>query len=309
MRLVLSSSTLLRRLDDFGKLQDKQIASWKQEAVETKGENIKSAKAKIANLEKEQEHLQNPASDLSGPSLSSQIPKVEPTGPNSMSQTDPSPSSQISGVDPTGICPVQIPRVDPIGQSPSQIPEDDPNEMSPPQISGVDPTGTCPQLQVGPTFVSPTSPVCFMGNSVRNAQTVKKDLDIARTILTDLHNDDPGENFVVDNIDIRQNVCNMTEANQNMDYHWVNGNIVVNRVSGNHLPDDGPIKDILDVESSEILPSAQDHMAYAKLLKVHIQRILVKRIPCLEYLRDYVVQHIPHIHKNEMQKETKKVSS
>ena len=33
--------------------------------------------------------------------------------------------------------------------------------------------------------------------------------------------EDEGVNFVIDNIDIRQNVKNMTEENQNVDCHWV----------------------------------------------------------------------------------------
>lgn len=116
-----------------------------------------------------------------------------------------------------------------------------------------------------------------------------------------------GQNFVIDNLDLRQNVSNMTEENQNLDYHWVNGNIICNRVSGNHLPDDGPIQDVMDVEMSEVLPGPDDHLAYAKNLKVHIQRILVTRLPCLETLKGCVVQHIPHPHQKEMHTQSKKV--
>ena len=53
-----------------------------------------------------------------------------------------------------------------------------------------------------------------------------------------------GNNFVIDNLDLRQNVINMTEENQNLHYHWTNGNINSNRIFGNHLPDNGPIKDV-----------------------------------------------------------------
>ena len=116
-----------------------------------------------------------------------------------------------------------------------------------------------------------------------------------------------GNNFVIDNLDLRQNVINMTEENQNLDYHWTNGNIISNRVSGNHLPDNGPIKDVSTVEMSEVIPSPNDHLAYAKNLKVHIQRIFVSRIPCLMLLKDCVVHHIPHPHQQEMNTKSDKV--
>ena len=76
-----------------------------------------------------------------------------------------------------------------------------------------------------------------------------------------------GNNFVIDNLDLRQNVINMTEENQNLDYHWTN----------------------------------------AKNLKVHIQRIFVSRIPCLMPLKDCVVHHIPHPHQQEMNTKSDKV--
>ncbi len=116
-----------------------------------------------------------------------------------------------------------------------------------------------------------------------------------------------GHNFVIDNLDIRQNVINMTEENQNLDYHWTNGSIVSNRVSGNHLPNDGPIQDVNTIEMSEVIPSPDDHLAYAKNLKVHIQRILVSRIPCLGSLKNCVAHHIPHPHQQEMHTKSDKV--
>ena len=50
-----------------------------------------------------------------------------------------------------------------------------------------------------------------------------------------------GFQFVIDNLDLRQEVKDMTSDNQNKDYHWTNMNFVMNRVSGLHLADDEPI--------------------------------------------------------------------
>ena len=117
----------------------------------------------------------------------------------------------------------------------------------------------------------------------------------------------PGKTFVIDNLDLRQKVSNMTEENQNVDYHWVNANLINNRVSANHLHDNGPIKDVMEVQVSDVLPSPEDHLAYAKNIKTHIQRILVKRVPCLQFMQECVVHHIPHPHQKEMSKKANKV--
>ena len=116
-----------------------------------------------------------------------------------------------------------------------------------------------------------------------------------------------GRTFVIDNVDLRQNVSDMSEEKQNCDYHWVNANLISNRVGGNHLPDNGPTKEVTEVEVSDVLPSPEDHLAYAKNIKIHIQRILVKRLPCLKFLQDCVVHHIPHPHQKELSIKADKV--
>ena len=120
---------------------------------------------------------------------------------------------------------------------------------------------------------------------------------------------DPSNGFsvVVDNWDMRQEVRHMTADHQNTDIHWVNHNLVENRVSGNHLPDDGPIKDILDVENKDLIPSIADHKEMYNNYLVHIQRILTKRIPALQCLSDHVPKHIKHKHSHEMSMKSKKV--
>ena len=70
----------------------------------------------------------------------------------------------------------------------------------------------------------------------------------------------PGFKFPFDIFDIRQNVRDMTEGNQNKDIHWVNLNAVQNRVSGNHLCNNSPICDINDLNNVKLLPSSTDHI-------------------------------------------------
>lgn len=116
-----------------------------------------------------------------------------------------------------------------------------------------------------------------------------------------------GFSVVVDNWDLRQEVRHMTSDHQNTDLHWVNHNIVENRVSGNHLPDDTPVKNIMDVENKDLIPSIADHKELYNNYLVHIQRILTKRIPSLEGLSSNVPKHIKHKHSEEMSKKSKKV--
>ena len=116
-----------------------------------------------------------------------------------------------------------------------------------------------------------------------------------------------GFSVVVDNWDLRQEVRHMTSDHQNSDIHWVNHNTVENRVSGNHLPDDKPVKNIMDIENKDLLPSIADHKELYNNYLVHIQRILTKRIPSLEGLSSNVPKHIKHIHSGEMSKKSKKV--
>ena len=93
---------------------------------------------------------------------------------------------------------------------------------------------------------------------------------------------------VVDNWDLRQEVRHMTSDHQNTDIHWVNHSIVENRISGNHLSDDKPVKHVTDVENKDLIPSIADHKELYNNYLVHIQRILTKRIPSLEGLSSNV---------------------
>ena len=141
----------------------------------------------------------------------------------------------------------------------------------------------------------------------RDQQELNNELTRTLDNLNQLIDEDHGVNFVIDNIDIRQNVSNMTEENQNLDCHWVNASVVFNRISGNHLPDDKCTKDVMQVDNMEVLPSIGDNLAYRRNIKVHIQRVLVKRLPCLQHLSDSVLQHIPHTYMNEMKEKPSKV--
>ena len=116
-----------------------------------------------------------------------------------------------------------------------------------------------------------------------------------------------GMQFVIDNFDLRQNVREMTCESQNKDYHWINHNCVLNRVSGAHLDNTKPVCDINDVPYGTLLPQARDHLNNRENYIVLVQRVLVECIPALGFLKDAVKKHIPHEYSKEMGQKTTKV--
>lgn len=116
-----------------------------------------------------------------------------------------------------------------------------------------------------------------------------------------------GMQFVIDNFDLRQNVREMTCESQNKDYHWINHNCVLNRVSGAHLDNTKPVCDINDVPYGTLLPQARDHLNNRENYIVLVQRVLVECIPALGFLKDAVKKHIRHEYSKEMGQKTTKV--
>ena len=157
--------------------------------------------------------------------------------------------------------------------------------------------------------LSPTSnQTSTLLNTSHPSQAVTQEkCDDSSTMDAAIINPSSGFSVVVDNWDLRQEVRHMTSDHQNTDIHWVNHNIVENRVSGNHLPDDKPEKNVMDVENKDLIPSIADHKELYNNYLVHIQRILTKRIPSLEGLSSNVPKHIKHKHSEEMSKKSKKV--
>ena len=118
-----------------------------------------------------------------------------------------------------------------------------------------------------------------------------------------------GYKFPFDNFDIYQKVRDMTEDHQNKDIHWVNHNAVKNRVSGDHLPDDIPTCDLVELSNDKLLPNSMDHVIQMTNYVELVERILTEEIPCLHFCKDVVRKHIPHPHSKEMAEKTEKVRS
>ena len=120
-------------------------------------------------------------------------------------------------------------------------------------------------------------------------------------------NMNPGFAILFDNIDGSLNRWHMTMENQNLDYHWVNHKIVVNRVSGNKF-DKSP-RDILNVSNHRFLPTVQDQKRQRQNYIVLVARILVEHLECFKVFKDVCVSHIPHKYSKELAVKSQSVST
>lgn len=117
----------------------------------------------------------------------------------------------------------------------------------------------------------------------------------------------PGFVISFDNLDINLQRRNMTMDLQNQDFHWVNHQMVTNRVSGSKLDSSAPKKDLMDVCNLRFLPSMEDQRCQRLNYVVLCSRILVNHFEALAPLRDACIQHIPHKYTYELSQKTKRV--
>lgn len=110
---------------------------------------------------------------------------------------------------------------------------------------------------------------------------------------------------VLDNVDLRVITRDMTSDRQNKDIHWVNHSAVKNRVtdSGNERQ---PV-DLLELDNSQLLPSPADHEKLRKDFTHMVCRVIAHHIPCLQFLQEVCLVHIPHRYSQEMCKKSDKV--
>lgn len=68
----------------------------------------------------------------------------------------------------------------------------------------------------------------------------------------------PGFVISFDNLDIRLQRKNMTMHAQNQDFHWINHQMVENRISGAHLDTERPKANLQEVSNLKFIPSIED---------------------------------------------------
>ncbi|CAB4011969.1 PREDICTED: uncharacterized protein LOC107350876 [Paramuricea clavata] len=86
--------------------------------------------------------------------------------------------------------------------------------------------------------------------------------------------------FVVDNIDWEEKVHDMRKVHQNKSVHAVATSMVFTRVSSDHLPDDGPQKDIRTCNFCELVSMKEEDLKeIQKRYRILVARILIKKFP------------------------------
>ena len=117
----------------------------------------------------------------------------------------------------------------------------------------------------------------------------------------------PGFVISFDDLDIQLQRKNMSMESQNRDYHWVNHQMVENRVSGAHLKSKGPQANLEEVSNLKFLPTLDDQQRQRSNYIILTSRILVNYFDVLAPLKDACILHIPHKYTNEMAQKSKKV--
>ena len=89
-------------------------------------------------------------------------------------------------------------------------------------------------------------------------------------------------------------VHDMTEQHKNIDTHECVKGYFLNRVSGKSLSSEKPQAQLQTFDNGSFLFSTRDHTQQRENYIDLVSRVITRDIPCLQFLSDAVVQHIPH---------------
>ena len=118
----------------------------------------------------------------------------------------------------------------------------------------------------------------------------------------------PGFVVSFDNIDVHVQRRNMTMDSQNRDFHWINHQVIENRVSGAALNSSEPQGLLSNVSDLQFLPTLEDQRRQRHNYIILTSRILVNYFKALSPLAEACIQHIPHKYSEEKSQKTNKVN-
>jgi hypothetical protein len=104
----------------------------------------------------------------------------------------------------------------------------------------------------------------------------------------------PGYRFNFDNLDFLIKVRDMTEDHQNQSRHYVQMLAVKDRVNCEHLPNDEPIGDLLNIDNCQFLPTAADNDSLRNDLIHVISLILTENVKAFEVFKDVYPPNFTH---------------
>ncbi|XP_028412644.1 uncharacterized protein LOC114535543 [Dendronephthya gigantea] len=105
--------------------------------------------------------------------------------------------------------------------------------------------------------------------------------------------------FVVDNIDWEEKVHDMREVHQNKSVHAVATSMVFTRVSSDHLPDDGPQKDIRTCDFRELVRIKEEELrTIQNRYRILIARTLITKFQEFSSLKSCLSEELLLHHEN-----------
>lgn len=113
-----------------------------------------------------------------------------------------------------------------------------------------------------------------------------------------------GYRFNFDNLDFLLRVRNMTTDHQNKSKHYVQIMAVKDRVNCEHLPDDQPIGDLLELENNQFLPSLEDHETLRNDLIHAIAILLIENVKSFKVFEDVFPKHFQHEYSDVMSRKS-----
>ena len=145
-------------------------------------------------------------------------------------------------------------------------------------------------------------------NDLHTTRTYNQELSSLREQAFELEKSaHPGFVISFDNLDIQLERKNKSMKSQNHDYHWINHQMIDNRVSGAHLKSKGPKASLQEVPNHKFLPTTEDQKQQRFNYIILTARILVNYFDALSPLKDACILHIPHKYTKEMAQKSKKV--
>ena len=111
-----------------------------------------------------------------------------------------------------------------------------------------------------------------------------------------------------DNWDLKILKGHMRKGIQNEDLHLFASNLIENRVSFNHLPNDNPKGNLKELSRNKFSLNVNELKRYAECAKILVGRIVLEFLPEFKFLKAVIPQHIPHEYSQQMSQKSTVVS-
>ena len=113
---------------------------------------------------------------------------------------------------------------------------------------------------------------------------------------------------MADNIDKTVNPQCMTVDHQRQSLHYMHMYAALDRVSCTTLQSNERSGNVLDLNTSAFLPTAEDSKSLCANYATLLGQLVVEKLPYFAVFKDCVVHHIPHCYSKEMQQKSFVVS-